>query len=157
MPHLPNKDRSIDWLEATNRSLQSKFSGHAGVQKSAPRLTERLSILLLERLPEPLAHQMIELLPRNRGDRFKKPASSESDPSIGLTSFIEAASQILGMEEDLAQMNDELPRETAESFLWAITQELPMELKTRMREILPLELCSRMNLNHSTAEDSRVA
>jgi hypothetical protein len=175
MPHLPNKERSIDWLEMTNRSLESKFS-QIGIQNSAPLLTERLAVLLLQRLPETLATAMVELLPRDParelGARLYKTALAAADCSIGFASFIEVSSQVLGLEEKLPQpdqssqspdfpdfpdLNDNLSRQTAECFLWAVTQELPVELKTRMREVLPIELCSRMNLNHSTAEDSRVA
>jgi hypothetical protein len=157
MVHLASRNRSIDWIESTHRILASVLGSQAGAPTPSIRLTEKLAALLLERLPSGVAAQMLELLPKEPSRRMQLSAAADAESSIGFTTFIEAAEQILDTEEPDERLSEDMARICAESFLWAVAQEFPTDLKMLMRQALPTELKSRMNLYLSSSEDSRVA
>jgi hypothetical protein len=161
-----NTARSIDWLESTSRSLRAAFP-QAG--DCSDPLTERLSVLLLERLAPELRLQLVALLPRDKVNAEHLLLTclhgNPADSSIGFISFVERARHSLGLSEvlDSPPYNDseaefeKLCNQMAEVFLWAVSQEFPPELKTRMIECLPLDLRSRMNLYSGHTDEGKVA
>src|SRR4051812_39323896 len=78
----------INWLQDSRRSLETILSAHPEVPKmnnTSSRLADRLSSLLLERLPPDLALQLIELLPdseRSSVEMLQRSARSASEASI---------------------------------------------------------------------------
>ena len=161
--------RSVDWLGATSRSLRSVIPAAA---ESADLVTERLSALLLETLPPKLGRSLIRLLPGlpqmpNSSSRFilKIYAESEADDSIGFSDFVEGTHHALGLSDlldtpEYAESEDcynDLCTKVTETFLWLVANDLPPELKSKMREHLPPDLLSRMNLYSGGADESRVA
>jgi hypothetical protein len=146
----------INWFEITSRSISSKLHAHPDC---AEKITERLSALFLERLSRPTSEAMFDLLPeaaREKNRTLQASADSDSDPSIGYTSFVERAAQVMGCTGEIEDQ-DETARQIADAFLWAVTQEIPPELKTRMTEELPAELRSRADLYTAHSDEAKVA
>jgi hypothetical protein len=164
---------AADWVETADRALQARFSNSAELKSHTRPLAERLSMLLLERLPAKVARELTALLPQKTHDAhpelakmLQRSAHETADASIGFATFIETAGQILGsrgVEEtepsqpDQAEAWGRAPREAAEVFLWTVLQGIPGELKTRISENLPLELRSRMDLYSAGSDEARVA
>jgi hypothetical protein len=126
---------------------------------SVTRMCERLSALLLERLPTDLATQLIDMLPDDKKTQLsslKKSADSESDTSIGYPTFIERAAEAIGTGQFKGQ-SDEKIREIVDAFLWGVVQEVPADFKARLHEVLPSELKSRMDLYSDRQNESKVA
>lgn len=158
------EQKAINWIESTRRSLQASVPE---VAESAPYLTERLSILLLERLPLALAAEVLTLLPEDFDRRLKLRArrGAMPDATIGFTEFVELTRYMLGLTDLLdspkyAESEEEyanLCQHVAESFLWAVAQELPIDLKDRIAVHLPGDLRSRMNLYTGYSAEDKVA
>ena len=121
-------------------------------------VTQRLTALLLERLPPGVAQPFFSLLPKSmtaRSPALQLVAGSAEDTSIGYPDFVKHAESAIGT---LDLMPDEaLCKNVANAFLWAIVQDIPADLKNRMIQALPVELSSRMNLYSAMADGSKVA
>jgi len=162
----PHPDRSINWFDHTNQSLVSQFPETTPYSEY---LVERLAALLLERLPPDLSRKLIGLLPENTIQGHLNPltasAISQEETSIGYNDFVERTESTLGCsdlsKQKLLEDSEEEMRNFAEqlanSFLWAVAQEFPAEIKTRMIERLPSDLRARMNLYSAQSDDSKVA
>jgi len=156
--------RSIDWLDHTAVSLKSKVRD---LGDSAPYVAERLAALLLDRLPRSLANRLVALLPDEvaRAHRLLyRTAHSEGDRSISYITFVEAAQAAIGVCATGERMRgheesdvDRFYRDVADAFLWAITQELPSDLKHQVEQEISADLRARMNLYSASAEESKVA
>jgi hypothetical protein len=158
--------RPINWLDTTSRSIAARFPEIR--ERNANYITERLSILLLERLSSDLGEELIALLPENaiaqkmRSD-FKQAASKfHQDRSIGYPDFIEVISRsflenVAPSSQDIREYEHDYYEKIADAFLWAFAQEFSADLKWKLSQDLPLEIGSRMNLNSSVNEESRVA
>jgi hypothetical protein len=161
---IPSGPRTIDWLESTSRSLASSVPEAA---EHASYVTERLGMLLLERLPPELSRELIALLPEEKQLRIPTWIRAElrADRSIGYPAFVSLTRHLLGVTEllDLPQYADseenyaELCHHVTASFLWAVAQELPIELKQRLAPHLPRDLSARMNLVTGYSGDEKVA
>jgi hypothetical protein len=149
------KNKTINWFEKTNRLILADFPE---AHSYSTYLVERLSALLLERLPTFMGQELIELLPENSDPAHSTPllasAASPENASIGYIAFVEKAAKTLGCS-DLGTENDCLLSEAtlidyseklANSFLWAVAQELPNVVKTQLIVRLPTDLRSRMYL-----------
>ncbi len=155
--------REIDWLRNTALSIELKYPETA---ECAHHLTERLSLLLLERLPPHLAHTLITLLPKRTDYRVLIGcAESRCDSSIGFPMFVECTRHILGLTDLLDSprfeySEDEYARfceDVACAYLWAVAQDIPAEIKSQMVEELPSDLRSRINLYNGLSDRSKVA
>src|SRR5690242_7182962 len=91
------KLRSVNWLDHTVQSLIQHFPE---LQRVSLPLVERLSALLLERLPPQLSLDVLGLLPEEvlsrSSESLKEHATSESDRSIGYPDFVQRAAFTLG-------------------------------------------------------------
>ncbi len=167
--------RSINWFEHTNRSLLSHFPE---ARFYSVYLVERLSALLLERLPAEISHSILKLLPLTLAkDHFSSLIANvtpDADSSIGYVDFVKRAESTLGCSDlgkqslqlgsldslDSLDSEDELYKyseKLTNVFLWAIAQELPAEIKTRMVENLPSELRARMDLFSAQTDEAKVS
>src|SRR4051812_32736764 len=123
--------RSIDWFQHSVVSLRFRIKG---LGESAPYVIERLSALLLDRLPPRISNRMLGLLPTEvaREHRLlRRSAASDANRSIGYISFVEAAQTAMGVSEAGVALDvlgddeaDILYRHVADAFLWAVAQEL---------------------------------
>jgi hypothetical protein len=187
---------AINWLGFACRSLQASVPEASG---DAQYLVERLSLLLLARLPADLAEELLDLLPDpearprsqgltpvekkagkgergpkragagerplRRGASRMKGAGKSGDRSIGLTDFVELTRRLLGVTDIPRQPKYEgsepeyckLCEQVTDAFLWAVSQEIPVELKGRMAEHLPADLRCRMNLRSGYSARDKVA
>lgn len=177
--------RSINWLESTSRQIIGKFPEIRS--KNAYYIAERLSALLLERLPPDQSEELIALLP----DYVTAPntlyrglltaARAQPDFVIGYADFVDQVSR--SFLENITPTETEFPETAgistassatmnrsadnfeeqeyferiADTFLWAIAQEIPPDLKARMTHVLPVDIRSRMNLYSGGNEESKVA
>jgi hypothetical protein len=156
--------RSIDWFEHSVTSMKYCIRE---LGESAPYVAERLTALLLDRLPRRLSNRMLGLLPNEiaRDHRLlRRPASSPGDRSIGYSSFVEVAQAAIGvsglggkLSEMAKDEADKYYRNVANAFLWAVTQELPPDLKAAVEQAISADLKARMNLYSACAEDAKVA
>jgi hypothetical protein len=155
--------RSIDWFQHVVVSMGFRVRE---LGDSTPYVAERLSALLLDRLPKRLSNRMLGLLPTEvaRSHRLlRRPASSRGNPSIGYPAFVEAAGLAVGVCEvpNLERLSEEeaetFYRLVADAFLWAVTQELPPDLKAGVEDAISSDLKARMNLYSACAEESKVA
>ncbi|MGZ3687203.1 MAG: hypothetical protein ACXVBW_02810 [Bdellovibrionota bacterium] len=155
MAEFPTR-RQINWLEHTSRSVGSKFPE---TRHCSQYVTSRLAALLLERLPSEIAEEMLELLPEDALgiESLRVSASIDWNPSIGFTDFVRRSETSLGVSEISEELIDRVSQEVAEAFLWAVAQEMPVEIKQLLHQALPSEIRLRMNLNTASSEDSRVA
>lgn len=120
-------------------------------------MAEHLGALLLARIPSDLARQLLGLLPHGASRdlaALARHADGDPDRSIGYIQFVEAARNDLGnrLGEEL-----DIERRIADAFLWAMSGDLPAELKSDFARELPSELRSRMNLYSAYSEDQKVA
>jgi hypothetical protein len=177
--------RSINWLESTSRQILGKFPEIRS--KNAYYIAERLSTLLLERLPADQSEELIALLP----DYITSPntlyrglltaARAQPDFVVGYPDFVDQVSR--SFLENITPVETEFPEaagistassavinrsadnfeeqeyyeKIADAFLWAIAEEIPVDLKSRMTEVLPVDIRSRMNLYSGGMEESKVA
>lgn len=158
------QQKAVNWIESTCRSLQASVPE---VAENAPYVTERLSALLLERLPMELAVEVLELLPEDRERRLKLRARRGSlpDASIAFPEFVEHTRYLLGLSDlldspkyaDSEEQYARLCQQVAEAFLWAFAQELPLDLKDRIDSHLPGDLRCRMNLYSGYSAEDKVA
>lgn len=157
--------RSVNWLEHTAASIIHNFPE---MKQASVQITDRLSSLLLERLPAQLGQELLELLPKSVldhcSDALKSSANSDSDRSIGYPDFVQRAELTLGClqysprEYSPGQYSyGQLSEKIVDAFLWAIASDLPPDLKFRMSEDLPIDLRSRMDLYSAHSDDSKVA
>jgi hypothetical protein len=157
--------RAIDWFESTSRSIHSQFPEIAAC---TDYLTERLSALMLERLPPVLRSQLISMLPDGQKEKPRHLARigrTGADSSIGFPDFVERAKCAMGVSDgaDLSRFEnsdeeyDRFCQKVAEIFLWSFAQELPPDMKIRMHDSLPMDLRSRMNLYSGYSEQEKVA
>ncbi len=152
--------RFINWFNHTSQSIQTRVPE---VQLSSHYVTERLSALLFERLPPEISRTILNLLPDDGARHLHSLESTATSPenrSIGYPDFIERTRETIGLTEIAPRSEEEevaLAEKIADAFLWAIAQELPPDLKTRIEENLPTELRSRMNLSTAHVEESKVA
>lgn len=156
--------RSIDWLNHTATSLKHHVRD---LDDSAPYVAERLSSLLLDRLPRRLSNRLVALLPPEvaRSHRLlRRTASADGNRSIGYITFVEAAQAAVGVCTTGERMSglDEIDaerfyRDVADAFLWAVMQELPPDLKGLVEQEISADLRARMNLYSASAEESKVA
>lgn len=156
--------KAVNWLDSTRRSLQASIPE---ASECASYVTERLSALLLDRLPREIAVEILELLPeeaaRNAGLYLHTDISSDS--SVAFPAFVDRARHVLGMTDlldspryaDSEERYSELCEQVADAFLWAVLQEVPPELKHRMSAHLPSDLRCRMNLYSGFSDDAKVA
>jgi hypothetical protein len=110
---------------------------------------------------------MIRLLPREvamEHPLLQRPAASQPNSSIGYMSFVEMTHHAIGVCEEgrgFARLEGEerevVCRHLADTFLWAVFQEIPPELKSRIAAELPLDLRSRASLYTDSASHARVA
>jgi hypothetical protein len=156
--------RSIDWFQHSVISIRSRIPE---LGDSTPYVTERLAALLLDRLPRRLSNRMLGLLPSEVAAShrlLRRPASSVGDSSIGYPAFVEVAQEAVGVSEthiNPGEMGEEealtFYRMVADAFLWAVTQELPPDLKSLVERDISADLRARMNLYSASAEESKVA
>jgi hypothetical protein len=144
--------RSINWLENTSRSVSSRFPKVG--EKNARYIADRLSILLLERLTPETANELISVLPEPASENLRGAANSLADQVVGYTDFVEQVSRSFFSGSIGFTDSSEL---IADSFLWAVAQELSPELKWKLTQELPVDLRSRMNIYAGGGEDSKVA
>jgi hypothetical protein len=160
-----SNSRPIDWLESTSRSLSTRFPE---TKNYSHLLTGRLASLLLERLPEETSQQILRLLPptlvQNPVPALSTSASSDADHSIGYIDFVKRTASIVGVSDPRSDHNginseselSNFSEKLTDAFFWAIAQEFPADLKTRLIEGLPAEICSRMDLYNAQTEESKV-
>lgn len=157
-----NLKHSINWLDSTRRAISAEFPE---VCECSYYVTERLSALLLERLPPDLGHEIIELLPdlvQENARSLQVCAQTTSERSIGYMDFVLRTMHVLGCT-NLAYAEKEeseievFSRRLTDSFLWAVAQEMPPEMKSRIQDFLPAELKSRMNLYSAVSDEAKVA
>jgi hypothetical protein len=159
-PHLssaavPSEHRSINWIENASNAIgqhSPQLDSHTSM-----RVGERLGALLLARISPDLARQLLGLLPHGASRdlaALARHADGDPDHSIGYIQFVEAAHNDLG---GLSEAEEELERRIADAFLWAMSGDLPAELKADLTRELPAELRSRMNLYSAYSEDQKVA
>ncbi|HUP58690.1 MAG TPA: hypothetical protein VM598_14625 [Bdellovibrionota bacterium] len=155
--------RAIDWFDHAISSV-SRHERELG--DSAPYIVERLTTVLLERLPSDLSNRMLRMLPREVAlshEALHRPADSAGDRTIGYVAFVAAAHDAIGVcEGKLAEHarsddGDAFCRKIVDAFLWAVAQELPADMKAAFVGSLPGELRSRMNIYSDVAEGSQVA
>ncbi len=160
-----------DWLETTDRSIHLKLvkmvklSVLPSISRQSRILTERLSLLFMERLTPALGKELLALLPSTEEHPelgyFVTRAQAKAEKSIGLPSFIEVTNQVLGscteLSSESAQDQDSRGREVVEIFLWSLAQGFSDELKSRIRDELPLELRARMDLYSSGSAEAKAA
>lgn len=119
-----------DWLNEAEQQISTVEKLCAGCARA---LSLRLTTLLLDRIGNPLASQLVDLLP----EREKKLFSGTllelegGDSSIGYPAFLEHAG---------AMVSHPLLSEFVDSFLSGIYQALPKSLSARVAAVLPLEL-----------------
>lgn len=162
--------RTINWFEHSVQSLESR---HPWCKNQGSYLVERLTALLLERLPPGISGDLLALLPEQtmgntplgRLEKLYSSARSGSDASIGYHEFIQRATLALGVcgigtsgtdavtEGDLRKSAERI----ADHFLWSIAQEFPPDLKSTLLDHLPAELRNRMDLYSAHSDDSKVA
>jgi|GEM_PF-2992037 len=150
-----NKNRPVNWFENTSRAIHASLP-QAGIDSN--QMTERLTILLIERLPPKIAISLIDALPEDVRSNFKaleKKAILPADSSIGYSTFIECATQSLGvhLHPDTVRHADLI----VSTFLWAVMQDFPPDFKSDLAKFLPSDLKSRMNLYSGHSEQSKVA
>ncbi len=151
------RNRPVNWFEHTSRALQ------AAAPRLHPRcnqLTERLSSLLLERLPPHIANELVRSLPDEAGgmaQALSRIAQAPADASIGYSTFIEVTAQSLGIGDELSLDFERDTDQVVSTFLWAIMQDFPPDFKSDIARYLPADLKSRMNLYSGMSEQSKVA
>ena len=112
--------------------------------------------------------QLMELLPMHEESNLfslRQHARTSEDLSIGYTDFVEKVQHTLEMEGEswsgsgkIQGLDEEtFYRSVADTFLWAVIQEIPPELKGPLARELPMELRSRMNLYCAHSEGEQVA
>jgi hypothetical protein len=145
--------RSINWLDSTERALQALFPDY---KAASHHVTERLTTLLLDRLPRPLAEDLLDLLPEDESrTALALEAQTDEDASIGYPDFIEKAEQALGSTG--LGVDPAISHEIADAYLWAVVHEIPPDMKYQLIRALPLELRSRMDLYSASSDDAKVA
>lgn len=161
----PSIGRYINWLETADRAIYSQFPE---LTNCSSHIAERLSALLLERLPTDTSQAILRLLPEGNWMAMRSLSASaigEADCSIGYTDFVERSVHAVGCthhgrdfhRQDRETELFELSRRIVDVFLWAIAQEIPPEIKSRMATELPSDLRIRMNLISAASDDARVA
>lgn len=149
------RERSINWLDNTSRSLKAMVHDTAFCSEE---LTELMAKLLLEELPLELHQSMIDLLPEDSRAAFQKfEKHSEAIRDKGYEKFVRKASALIYKRCEHAQLDKRLSQRIIENFLWLVTEEIPPDLKTQMAEFLPPRLRNRMNLRTGTTEEDKVA
>jgi hypothetical protein len=164
------KDRTINWFDHSVQSMEAQLPWS---KKQGPYLVERLSALLLERLPPETSQAILNLLPvqniqtyfYGRLERLQNSAVSGADFSIGYHDFIQRASLALGVCEISLKGSRTLAEsgllyfgeKVADNFLWSVAQEFPPELKQTLLNQLPAELKNRMDLFSSHVDEAKVA
>jgi hypothetical protein len=152
-----------DWLSATARALGARFPHLIGC---SDYISQRLSSLLLQRLPPEEALELLAILPATLGEQaanLRACALGEREPSIGYPDFVERAVFAIGCSHTLGSGEPgfepeirRLAQIVADEYLWTVTHDLSDTLKRRLARALPLDLASRMDL--ATASDAhRVA
>lgn len=148
--------RPVDWLRDSEKSISNRLSQNPVKEKlHINQVCERLAALLLERLPPELASQMMAMLPQDKQEALNslhQSAESDSDASIGYTTFVERAATAVGVETD-----DDTIHQLTDAFLWGVVEEVPGDFKKRLTEVLPAELRSRMDLYSERENESKVA
>lgn len=153
----------MNWLETAERSIQYSVPE---APDCALHVADRLSSLLLSRLPDEISNELLGLLPESV-DRsaLHVPEKHDADRSIGYPAFVELTRHLLGLTEllDMPKYSEsealygELCDHVTEAYLWAVAQDLPLHLKARMKDHLPTDLRCRMNLNSGYSQSDKVA
>lgn len=152
---MTDEMRAVNWFETTCRRIRLQAPTAA---PCAEKLTERLSALLLERLPPWVSGSVLGLLPSSVLDlhgSLLNCARGEAETSIGYPSFVQYSGYV--MRTSGLEVTDTDVRQAVDAFLWSFANELPADLKAQLCELLPLELRSRMDLYSSISDDARVA
>jgi hypothetical protein len=159
------KNRSVNWLESTSRALTAAFPGIDA--DDCVYLTERLCVVLLERLPPHVSTSLLGLLPEPsqlRPRQFEKlliAARKPPDYSIGYPALVEEAARSVHEPRDprdLQEMTEPGFFERVTDYvLWAFAVEIPTELKVKLSDNLPSDIRNRMNLYSGHSEDAKVA
>lgn len=161
--------RTVNWLEHTSHVLSSFLTETGDFPESSLNpelLVERLSCLLLQRLPQEVGQEILDLLPSDpEGYQLRMLRESirpGNDASIGYLSFIEKVEITLGCKEidpspDGGYRQPTLISKIADRFLWAFAREFPAELKSKLESCLPSELRHRMDLRCAVSDESMVA
>jgi hypothetical protein len=137
-----------DWIEGAAEAIRRNIPQVAGC---AGWLSVRLGAVLIRRLPEHWARQLLEGL-AERPPLLESKVSASGDASIGYPEFVDRAmdgicfarseSIPLGQPEEL----DELARRIADVFLSSLRGQIPDALASDLGRILPAELALKMNL-----------
>ena len=154
--------RQFNWFESTCRSLRASVPE---ASETANYVTVRLAMLLLGRLPQELAQEVLSLLPDEARAWFRARRELPPDQSISFPAFVEISRYLLGLSDLLdspkysesEEEYDALCSHMAEAFLWAFAQELPTDLKDRIAHHLPADLRCRMNLYSRFSDSEKVA
>ncbi len=161
-----DQTRSINWYEHTIQSLAHQFPE---LKPVTSQMTHRLSTLLLERLPDLLRNKLLSLLPEDILKEFSESVellkNSPPETSISYLDFADRVGKTLGCANlksfDFSSISEsevkKITEKIADTFLWAIAQDFPPDLKTRLIENLPSDLRSRMDLLSSHSDESKVA
>lgn len=152
----------INWVEQSAQSLHGSFRRLG--PKNSRYMTHRMSRILLERLPNELALQLLELLPSALWLRepayaeLYAAAASQTDLTLGYRDFVETAERSIleALPTFENPLDDQFFERVVDSFLWSVAQEIPVELKQRLANNLPTEIRSRMNLFCGMAEEAKV-
>ena len=118
------------WLSEAEKSVAGAETLCIGCARA---LTLRLTTLLLHRLGEPLASQLVGLLPENERGLFSGALLElgAGEASIGYPDFIEHAAALIP---------DPQCSHLVDSFLAGVHSGLPESLEARVTSVLPLEL-----------------
>lgn len=155
MPH----SKAINWLETARIHLVADFPDF---KSRSAEIANALSRLLMERLPIHVGSALAMLLPedaRRKLTGLRVRAGGHGNPEIGYPDFVQKAFEILN-RSDFPTRTRELQRlasRIADSYLWSVAQEFPPDLKSRIADLLPIELRSRMNLFSGHGEEEQVA
>lgn len=146
----------MNWFEHTERAILSRFPWATPYGRS---LVVELSCLFLERLPPRLGQALLVLLPDQAAGKSMETLNasipSVANLSIDYPQFIQRT-QTAFLSVNPEAKPPEWTKTITDAFLWAIAQELPADIKSELRDILPPDLRNRMNLNAVQQPESRV-
>jgi hypothetical protein len=153
----------VNWYERTQQTLSFFFPRH---RKQSTQFTHALSLLLLESLPSHLSQAILNLLPNQNAETMTdtpfKGIQFENSQPRSYKNFVEKISDIINNANQAtpprAQAEvTQISKKIADFFLWAVTQQFPVEIKTQFQAALPGELRYRMDLVSDVMDDAKVA